>query len=138
MKRMLLGAVIAIVFAAISMDEVRLHRLVQRQSGALEQLTAEVNHLQRATADQGKHTDTARKMVLIPNSPNATTNGSATLFGVLPRNDATEDAVPFATPFLQNPPSRVPPSWQPFEFNGQTYYRIPLANASPEPFGFRP
>jgi hypothetical protein len=138
MKRMLFSGIIAIVFIAIFADEVRLHRVIKHQSGALERLTAEVGGLRRSAADREKELSAARNLVLVPNSANATTNGSATLFNIVPGKAGRRSVFPFASPSLQGTPSEVPPNWEPFEFNGQTYYRIPLANASPQPLGFRP
>lgn len=138
MKKMLFGGVIAVLFVAIVTDEVRLHRVIQRQSGALERLTSEVGDLRRASGDWEKKLSAARNLALAPNGATVTTNGSATIFGIEPGNAGRRGAFPFASPSLQQTPSEVPPDWEPFEFNGRTYYRIPLASASPEPLGFRP
>jgi hypothetical protein len=138
MKKKLFGGLIAVAFVSLATDEIRLHRVIQNQNGAVERLTAEVGDLQRAAADRKKTLSAARNLALVPNSPNVTTNGSATLFNIAPGNARRRSAFPFASPSQQQTPPEVPPHWQPFEFNGQTYYRIPLANVSPEPLGFRP
>ena len=138
MKKMLFCGVIAVVFVAVVADEVRLHRVVQRQNVAVERLTAEVGDLQRASADREKRMTATPNLAFTPKGATVTTNGPTTIFGVTPRNPGRRGEFPFASPSLQESPDKVPSNWEPFEFNGRTYYRIPLAYTSPEPLVFKP
>lgn len=92
--------------------------------------------LRRASVEQRNNLAAARNLMAVPNNSKASGNGAATIYNPMPGPAQGRGAIPFAAPLMQPQPNEIPPNWQPFEFNGQTYYRIPLANPSPGALAF--
>ncbi|HEY3854107.1 MAG TPA: hypothetical protein VGO67_06920 [Verrucomicrobiae bacterium] len=130
MKKMLCCGVIAVMFFGVIWEEVRLHHVIQRQSVAVERLTAEVGDLQRAVADRDHNLSVARGLAMAPKGAKVKTNGTPNFW-----NFPGKSPFQLQNPSLQESPDKVPQNWEPFQFNGRTYYRIPLASTSPEPMG---
>jgi hypothetical protein len=126
---------------------VRADRIIQRQQQALKELSAKVERLEHDSAsavDSGSAKDSLvaevdglRRSVTNLQAQLAEVQKSSRmdLFGRVIQNSGdfknkTLKVVPNGNivPFSQAP-SEVPPDWVPFEFNGRTYYRVPLALA---------
>src|SRR5580698_5272468 len=129
-RKFLIGA-IALAFAALTADVIRLQHICHRQSLALKRLTAKPAHVEQVTSGQEKRLADARNLTSASNPINSATNQQVQI--APPSQRPNPGLIPLVRPWQQKPPpAEVPPEWQPFQFNGQTYYKVPLAFSSPD------
>ena len=102
---------ITIAFIALALSALRSNQVAHDQAAALDKMTAKVANLQRKTEALEK------QLAALPNLP-------------APRIVLNRLGEPAASVLPSSPEAKLPRGAVPFEFNGQTYYMVPLANSS--------
>jgi hypothetical protein len=115
-KRILAVSLVLVGVSALAFFMIRTNRIIQLQR-------AEVDRLHRSVANLQASLDELQKgSRVLPLARTVQSGGDAT--------NRSINVIPYRTimPYSQRAPE-TPPGWVPFEFNGMTYYRIPLASA---------
>lgn len=135
MKRKIAFIIILLVVAAlVGSFVVSSRRQASNFPPDVRELTARVNHLEELVAKLEKkaaaaETSSRRSAVFTPDGKTITTQEGKTV-RVWEMPNTPKELKPTPTqpgPIPNTPSTKVPPAWKPREFNGSTYYVIPLA-----------